>query len=138
MPRVPIRLSPILLFVNRFDLCLEFYQKAIGLKLTRVYRGRKHPHYAEFQAGNLRFALHGGHKGPPLRICEPLAMHFEVRNIRDILGRVKKYKGRVKRPVRKIDFRPAELEIVYAATVSDPDGNEFDLHQVLRRFHLPL
>jgi predicted enzyme related to lactoylglutathione lyase len=57
-----------------------------------------------------------------------------VRDIQKTIARVKRYGGRVKRGPRKIDFRPAELQVVYAATIADPDGNEFDLHQVLKRF----
>ncbi len=79
--------------------------------------------------------MHGGHRGPTLNICEPLALHFDVRNIRNTLRKIERYGGKVKRPMRKIDFRPAELEIVYAATVADPDGNEFELHQVLKKFY---
>ena len=79
-------------------------------------------------------ALHGDYHGPTLKICEPLALHFEVKDIRATITRIKRYGGRVKRGPRKIDFRPAELQIVYAATFADPDGNEFDLHQVVKRF----
>ncbi len=128
------KLTPILIFVSRFDECFQFYRKAFGLKVVRMYRGKQHPPWAEFQIGEARLALHGDYNGPPLKICEPLALHFDVRDIRKTIARIKRYGGSVKRGPRKIDFRPAELQVVYAATFADPDGNEFDLHQVLKRF----
>ncbi len=128
------RLTPILIFVHRFDECFQFYRKVFGLKLVRLYRGKQHPPWAEFQIGEARLALHGDYNGPPLKICEPLALHFDVKDIRRTMARIKRYGGKVKRGPRRIDFRPAELQVVYAATFTDPDGNEFDLHQVLKRF----
>lgn len=128
------KLTPILIFVRRFDQCLEFYRRVFGLKLVRLYKGQKHPPWAELQIGEARLALHGGYDGPIVKICEPLALHFDVKGIRKTIARIKRYGGRVKRGPRKIDFRPAELQIVYAATFTDPDGNEFELHQVLKRF----
>lgn len=37
------RFQPVILFVNRFDRCLEFYRRVFGLKMLRLYRGPDHP-----------------------------------------------------------------------------------------------
>ncbi len=37
-------------------------------------------------------------------------------------------------PPRKVDFRPAELMVVYDATSADPDRNEFEVQQLIEEF----
>ncbi len=125
----------VLLFVRNFNRCLKFYRNVFGLKASRLYRGTKHPDWAEFQLGAIRFALHAerGYSGPQLKICRPVALHFIVTDIRHTLAKVEKYGGRIVRAPRKVGLFP-ELEIVYAATIRDPDGNEFDIHQLLKRY----
>ncbi len=129
-----VRLTPIIIFVRRFERCFTFYQKAFGFKVLREYRGRNHPRWAEFQAGEIRLCLHGKYRGPRFRQGRSVAIHFDVRDIRAILVRIKRYGGTVRRPLRKYDYRPAELQIAYAATFADPDGNVFEVQQVVKEF----
>ena len=131
---MPARLTPIIILVRDFDRCLEFYQNALELNLVRLYRGDEHPLWAELQVGDIRLALHAGYKGQAHRQNEPIALHFEVDDINKTIERVRVYGGSVKRPPRRVDFRPAELQIAYQAVVTDPDGNEFELLQELERF----
>lgn len=131
---MPVRLTPIILLVRDFDRCLEFYQKALQLPLVRVYRGDEHPLWAELQVGDIRLALHAGYDGPLHRQNEPIAIHFEVDDIYKTIERVEFYGGRVKRAPRRVDFRPAELQVAYQAVVTDPDGNEFEVLQEVQRF----
>ncbi len=48
-----VRLTPIILFVRRFEPCLKFYQRALHLRLLRIYEGKNHPAWAELLAGEL-------------------------------------------------------------------------------------
>ncbi len=124
----------LVLFVRRFERCLEFYQEVLDLRVKRIYRGRAHPRWAELEGGGLAIALHAGYKGSSLKEANPLAVQFLVRDARKTLIRVKEHGGRVQRPLRRIDFRPAELRLVYEATVEDPDGNEVAIQQVLKDY----
>lgn len=128
------RLTPLILFVRKFDACLTFYTKAFGLKPHRVYRGPGHPDWAEFRLPGARLCLHGRYRGPRFRSGIPLAVHFEVRDLQETIRRIRRYGGRVRRPPQRYDFRPAELQEVLATSFSDPDGNVFEVQQVLRRF----
>jgi predicted enzyme related to lactoylglutathione lyase len=128
-----VRLTPIIIFVRDFDRCLEFYQKAFELEVARLYRRPEDP-WAELQVGEIRLALHGGYQGPPYRTGRPVAIHFEVKDIHQTVGRIKQYGGGVKRPPKMFDARPAELQVGYQAHFTDPDGNEFEVLQVLEQF----
>ncbi len=129
-----VRLTPIILFVRRFEPCLKFYQRALHLRLLRIYEGKNHPAWAELQAGEIRLCLHAGYEGPPYRQGRPVAIHFDVTDIHRTVGKVTQYGGTVKRAPRKFDFRPAELQVAYQATFRDPDGNEFEAIQVVEEF----
>ncbi len=131
---MPSKIPALVLFVRGFERCLEFYQKALDLRLTRFYRGKAHPSWAELEGGGLTIALHAGHKGPSLKSANPLAVQFLVKDVQKTLKKVEQYGGTVKRPSRKIDFRPAELRLVYEATIADPDGNEVEIQQVIREY----
>lgn len=130
---MPIRLTPIIVFVRDFDRCLEFYQKAFGLEVVRLYRRQKEP-WAELQVGDIRLALHGGYEGPSFHTGRPVAIHFEVKDIHQTVERIKEYGGGVSRPPKMFDARPAELQVGYHAHFLDPDGNEFEVLQVLEQF----
>lgn len=130
---MPARFEPIILFVDRFERCLTFYQKVFGLKLLRVYRGADHPRWAELDVGGIRLCLHGKYKGPKYRPGKPLTLHFDVQNIRETLKRVRKYGGKVVAAPKKYDFFP-ERQIAYAASFKDPDGNTFEVQQVLKDY----
>lgn len=129
-----MRLTPLILFVRDFEACLTFYTKAFWLKPSRVYRGPGHPHWAEFQLPRTRLALHGGYRGPRFRSGIPLAVQFEVRDLKATIRKIRRYGGRVPRPPKRYDFRPAELQEVLASSFRDPDGNVFEVQQVLRTF----
>ncbi|MFQ5950871.1 MAG: VOC family protein [Candidatus Geothermarchaeales archaeon] len=129
-----VRLTPIIIFVRRFERCLEFYREVFDLTPVRIYRGKEHPPWAEFQVGDIRLALHGGYRGVQHEQGRPVALHFEVKDIRKTVEKINRYGGQVKEPPRKLDFRPVELMIVYDATFADPDGNEFEVQQLLEEF----
>lgn len=131
---MPGKIPALVLFVRRFERCLKFYQKALGLNPIRIYRGKDHPRWAELEGGGLTLALHAGHKGLSLKSADPLAVQFLVKDVQKTLTKVKEYGGSVKQPSRRIDFRPAELRLVYEATIADPDGNEVEIQQVIREY----
>ncbi len=128
------KIPSLVLFVNHFGPCLEFYRDGLGLQLTRLYRGKGHPRWAELEGGGLTIALHAGYKGTSLKSANPAAVQFLVKDIKKTLDSVELHGGRVRRPPREIDFRPAELRLVYEATVADPDGNEVEVQQVIREY----
>lgn len=130
---MPVRLTPIIVFVLDFDRCLEFYQKAFGLEVVRLYRRQKEP-WAELQAGEIRLALHGGYEGPSYQTGRPVAIHFEVEDINRTVERIMEYGGTVKQAPKVFDARPAELQRISQAHFTDPDGNEFEVLQVLEQF----
>lgn len=129
-----VRLTPLILFVSHFERCLTFYQKVFGLKLLRLYRRPGHPRWAELQAGEVRLCLHGKYRGPRYRSGRPLAVHFDVRDIRQAVQKIRKHGGTVRHAPKKYDYRPAELQIAYAALFKDPDGNIFEVQQVVKEF----
>lgn len=128
------RITPLILFVSRFDQCLRFYQKVFGLTPIRIYRGKGHPRWAELHADGLRFCLHGNYRGPRYRSGEPLALHFNVPDISATIRKIRAFGGTVRRPPRRYDYRPAELQVALATSFRDPDGNLFELQQVLEEF----
>lgn len=128
-----VRLTPMILFVTRFDRCFTFYRRVFGLRPVRLFRGREHPPWAEFQTGDIRLALHGDYRGPRYRTARPVAIHFSVEDIHRTIRKIRRYGGNAGTP-REIDYRPAELQMVYRTTFKDPDGNEFELQQVIKRF----
>ena len=129
-----VELSPIIFFVEHFEECLSFYKNVFDLKLVRNWRGPEASPWTEFQVGNIRLTLHGGYKGVRHKQGKPVAIHFEVEDIQQAVKRVEKFGGSVKRPQRKVDYRPEELMVAYTATFADPDENEFEILQVLERF----
>jgi predicted enzyme related to lactoylglutathione lyase len=130
-----IHFDPITLWVRDFDGCLVFYRDVFELEVLRLYRGDDHPPWVEFRMGDTRFCLHGGYgDGTPFRTGAPLAVHFEVADVDAALERVSLYGGAVRRHVVEEDNRPAELRKVRQAVFSDPDGNEFEVVQLVSEF----
>lgn len=121
-------LTPIIIFVRNFKKCLKFYTSVFGLKPVRL-----HGQWAEFQVGDIRLALHGNYKGPRQRQGRPLALHFVIDDIARMIERIKKYGGNAEEP-RRLDFRPSELKVVLEARFTDPDKNQFEVQQILRRY----
>lgn len=129
----PVRLTPIILFVRRFDRCFTFYRQVFGLKAVRVYGDP--PRWAEFQVGDVRLALHGGYRGPRQHQGRPVALHFVAGDIRRAIRCIRRYGGAITPAARKVDPRPAEQKVAIEATFRDPDGNTFDVQQVLAAYH---
>jgi predicted enzyme related to lactoylglutathione lyase len=128
-----IHFDPVTLWVRDFDRCLVFYREVFELEVLRLYRGEDHPPWVEFRMGDSRFCLHGGYgDAARYRTATPLAVHFEVDDADEALRRIDQFGGRVLTGIVEEDNRPAELRKVRQAVFSDPDGNEFELLQVVR------
>jgi predicted enzyme related to lactoylglutathione lyase len=130
-----IHFDPVTLWVRDFDRCLTFYREVFELEVLRLFRGEDHPPWVEFRMGDSRFCLHGGYAdGSRYQTATPLAVHFEVDDADEAVGRINRYGGHVRRGVVEEDNRPAELRKVRQAVFSDPDGNEFELLQVVSEY----
>ncbi len=119
-------INPVILFVSRFGPCLQFYTKVFDLKLLH-----RKGEWAELDAGGLVLSLHGGYRGGSVRQQKPLALHFTCMDIKRTAKLVQKYGGRMVQQPRLLDFRPDELVTALEAKFLDPDGNEFELRQVV-------
>jgi predicted enzyme related to lactoylglutathione lyase len=86
--------------------------------------------WAELDAGGFILSIHRGYEGPANRHQTPLGLHFVCKDIDRSIRLVRKYGGKVGR-LRTLDFRPDELVTAKEARFQDPDGNEFELRQVL-------
>jgi predicted enzyme related to lactoylglutathione lyase len=122
-----VKVSPILIFVKRFEQCLRFYQQVFNMQSKLVYRGRKHPRFAILESDNLLLELHGGYSGHRHEI-EPVAVHFEVSDIEKTIRKVEKLGGGLKHTVREVEWFPQNLRVLETAFF-DPDGNEFEIFQ---------
>ena len=130
-----IHFDPITLWVSDFERCLAFYRDVFELEVLRLYQGDDHPPWVEFRMGDTRFCLHGGYgDGARYRSGHPLALHFEVDDVEPALDRIRRHGGAVVRDVVEEDNRPAELRKVRQAIFSDPDGNEFEVVQLVTEF----
>jgi predicted enzyme related to lactoylglutathione lyase len=130
-----IHFDPITLWVGDFERCLTFYRDVFELEVLRLFRGDDHPPWVEFRMGDTRFCLHGGYgDATRYRTGAPLALHFEVADIETALERIRQHGGTVRRDVVEEDNRPAELRIVRQAIFGDPDGNEFEVVQLVSEF----
>ncbi len=117
--------NPIIIFVSNFNKCAQFYQRVFGLKILH-----RSSDWAELDAGGFVLSIHGSYKGLPANHQKPLALHFVCKDIEKTLRLVRRYGGTVG-PVRTLDFRPDELVTAKEARFRDPDGNEFELRQVV-------
>ena len=130
-----IHFDPVTLWVRDFESCLAFYREVFGLEVLRLYRESDHPPWVEFRMGDSRFCLHGGYgDGPHYQTAVPLALHFEVDDVDAALERIDRYGGAVKRGAVEEDNRPAELRKIRQAVFTDPDGNEFEVVQLVSDF----
>ncbi|MFZ0341676.1 MAG: VOC family protein [Gaiellaceae bacterium] len=133
-----VHFDPVTLWVRDFERCLAFYRGVFELEVLRLYRGEDHPPWAEFRMGDTRFCLHGGYgDGARYRTGHPLALHFEVADVEAALERIRRHGGEVRRDVVEEDNRPAELRKVRQAVFGDPDGNEFEVVQLVSEFGDP-
>ena len=117
--------NPIIIFVSNFDKCLRFYRQVFHLQMLH-----RTDDWAELDAGGFILSIHGGYKGSSSRHQRPLGLHFICKDIDRSIRLVRKYGGRVGR-IRTLDFRPEELVTAKEARFHDPDGNEFELRQVV-------
>lgn len=86
--------------------------------------------WAELDAGSFVLSIHGGYKGEKSRHQKPLGLHFLCKDIKKTIKLVNKHGGTAGE-IRTIDFRPDELVTALEARFRDPDGNEFELRQVV-------
>ncbi len=83
-----------------------------------------HGAIVEFDLEGRTFALHGGYE-EGTHAMGPLAIHFEVNDIFAAVERILKSGAKVGRPKKQIDLG------FYECSFQDPDGNEFELIQLL-------
>lgn len=123
-----LQLTPIIVFVREFDRCVRFYRKAFGLEPVRL-----DDHWSEFDVGGVRFALHAGYRGEERHHSgKPVALHFVVEDIAAAVERIRAAGGTADEP-KRFTSQSEGKEFLETHFV-DPDGNEFELTQVLRRF----
>ena len=117
-------ISPIIVFVSNFEKCLRFYRTVFNLPVLH-----KRSDWAELDATGFVLSIHGGYRGTPRR-QKPLALHFLTKDIEKSILMIRKYGGTVGR-LRDVDFRPDEFVTAREARFRDPDGNEYELRQVV-------
>ena len=103
------------------DTAVAFYRDVLGLGLKR----RDGDNWAEFDAGAVRFALHGVVDGHPVQPGGGTAV-FEVRDV-DVARRALEERG--------VEFGHSAEIAGYAryATFQDPDGNTVQIIQYENR-----
>lgn len=121
-----LRLTPVIVFVRDFERCVAFYSSAFGLEAIHL-----DDHWAEFDIGGIRFALHGGYQGEP-HGGRPVALHFVVDDIDEAIRRIEPAGGTVLERPRRFASSSEQKEGMEAA-FRDPDGNAFEVQQVLAR-----
>jgi predicted enzyme related to lactoylglutathione lyase len=119
-----LRLSPVIVFVREFERCVTFYRSVFGLE--PVTRDDK---WAEFEIGDIRFALHGGYDGDA-HPGRPVALHFVVDDIGEAVERIQRGGGTVSERPRRFTFA-SEGKQGWEVAFKDPSGNEFEVQQVL-------
>jgi len=118
-------INPIIIFAKDFEKCLRFYRKVFGLRL--LYRVGQ---CAELDARGFVLSIHGGYQGDRFQHQQPLGLHFTCRDVEETGKLVVKFGGRFAKP-RTLDFRPDELVTAVEVKFQDPDGNEFELRQIV-------
>jgi predicted enzyme related to lactoylglutathione lyase len=103
------------------DRSVEFYANVLGLSLTR----REGSNWAEFEAGPIRFALHGAVEGHPFTPGGATAS-FQVDDLDDVLAKVES-RGAV------VGHRGEVGAEARYAILQDPDGNQVQLIQYAAR-----
>lgn len=123
-----VTLTPVIVFVRDFERCVRFYSDAFGIEPVRF-----DDHWAEYDFGGLRFALHAGYRGSERHVSgRPVALHFVVDDIETTLARVRGAGGEAGEAKRYTSR--SEGKDFFEAHFTDPDGNEFEITQVLARF----
>jgi predicted enzyme related to lactoylglutathione lyase len=117
------------LFVDKFDACLEFYQ-ALGMNCIHLFRGAGHPHLAILERDGFRLALHAEREGPPHKLSS-LSLNFFVDDIETACKNIDQFGGKVGRRAEEANFRPSQLVRAFMGTFADPDGNQHYIVQVI-------
>lgn len=108
------KLSIVCVRVSDMERALAFYRDRLGLALHF-----SSPHWAEFDAGPLRFALYGGGQPSPERRFTGIA--FQVDDLAAAVAELR---------AQDVPFtRIWEDDTDFLATLLDPDNNELFLHQ---------
>ncbi|MFQ5945471.1 MAG: VOC family protein [Anaerolineae bacterium] len=117
------RIDPILLFVRDFQRSLDFYRNVLGLPVKSL--DEVHEEFAEFDLGEITFALHGGYEGEAQarHSDTPLALHFWTEDIMATSERLKERGVKFTREPRKTSLG------FWEGSFEDPEGNEFGLFQ---------
>ena len=113
-------LGTVILNVEDLDAAVAFYREHVGLAPAYVS-----PHWVEFEAGDVRLALHRRGTGlhHPLHAARPVAFTLETLDLESWAEELRE------RDVR-IATRPTEQDFGFFAEALDPDGNVVVLREV--------
>jgi catechol 2,3-dioxygenase-like lactoylglutathione lyase family enzyme len=109
-----------ILNVEDLDAAVAFYREHVGLAPTYVS-----PHWVEFDAGDVRLALHrrGAGLHHPLHATHPVAFTLETLDLESWVEELREREVRIGTP-------PSEQDFGLFAEVLDPDGNVVVLREV--------
>ncbi len=110
----------VILNVDDLDAAVAFYRERVGLATAYVS-----PHWVEFEAGEVRLALHrrGAGLHHPLHAGRPVSFTLETLDLESWVEELSA------RDVH-LATRPTELDFGFFAEVLDPDGNALVLREV--------
>ena len=113
-------LGTVILNVEDLDAAVAFYREHVGLAPAYVS-----PHWVEFDAGDVRLALHRRGTGlhHPLHAARPVAFTLETLDLESWVEELRD------RDVR-LATRPTEQDFGFFAEALDPDGNVVVLREV--------
>ena len=112
----------VVVFVQEYARCLEFYKNALELDVVMFHEGEGHPPWALLQREGFRMALHAEREGSPHK-CTGVLVNFFVDDIPRAVERIA-YGGSILREPIEADFRPTQPVMAYIGRFCDPDGNE--------------
>jgi predicted enzyme related to lactoylglutathione lyase len=111
------KIDPVILAVNRFEECVNFYKDKLGL--VEIHREKPPDQFVTFNLGGDEFSLHGGYEG---KKDGPISIYFLTSDIDDEVARLK---GQGVKIVKS----PERFSWGWLAVVEDPDGNEIGIYQ---------
>ena len=112
------KISPIILFVKKYNECIRFYKEVLGLSIQKGSEPTER--FATFILGDVEFSLHAGYEGDP---GGPLNLHFATSDIEAEVARLKKLGVNFSQEIEKMPWG------AYEAVIKDPDGNEVEIYQ---------
>jgi predicted enzyme related to lactoylglutathione lyase len=117
------KVSTIWVHVRDVRKARRFYREFLGLKELE-YQNRKSDAFAVYRIpGGPRFGLHRMEAGCGREPGTVTGVYFQVRDVRKVAKRIRKGGGRVTLPPKKGTTGK------WWASVTDPEGNEFVLHE---------